>query len=188
MKRRMKRLVLALTVSLGLLIGYLGILQISGNFHEVSAGTVYRAAQMDGQALARWKREYGIASVLNLRGENTGADWYETERAVADRLGIAHIDFRMSASRQLDGEQVQRLIAVMKDAPKPMLIHCQAGADRTGLAAALYVAGIDGGDEFAAERQLSLRYGHIGLPWISKAWPMNETWERMEAWLGFPDS
>lgn len=188
MRRRVKQVFLAGLSVLALLVTYLAVLHVSGNFHEVSAGTVYRAAQMDGQALARWKREYGIASVLNLRGENNGADWYETERAVTDRLGIQHIDFRMSASKQLDAEQVKALIDVMKAAPKPMLIHCLGGADRTGLASALYVAGIDKGGEDAAEWQLSLRYGHIGIPWLSKAWPMNTTWEEMEAWLGFPDS
>lgn len=168
--------------------GYLAYLQISGNFHEVVAGEVYRAAQMDGQRLARWKREYGIASVLNLRGENAGADWYEAERGVAERLGLKHIDFRMSAARKLDQAEVQELLQVMRDAPKPLLIHCMGGADRTGLAAALYVAGIAGGGERAAERQLSPIFGHIGIPGISRAYAMDVTWEDIEPWLGFSHS
>lgn len=188
MLRHAKRLVLVIGIMVPLLVGYLAWLQLSGNFHEVSAGKVYRAAQMDGQALARWKREYGIASVLNLRGENAGSDWYETERAVADRLGIQHIDFRMSASNELDQPQVEALLALMRDAPKPMLIHCMGGADRTGLASALYVAGIEGRGEMAAEWQLSLAFGHVGIPWVGKAWPMNVTWERIEPWLGYPES
>ncbi|MDO5706646.1 MAG: hypothetical protein Q4G49_16470 [Paracoccus sp. (in: a-proteobacteria)] len=68
------------------------------------------------------------------------------------------------------------------------MIHCKSGADRTGLAAALYVAGIAKGGEFAAEWQLSPRYGHIGIPWLSRAWPMDLTWEAMEPALGFPES
>lgn len=186
--RHLKRLLAAGFILLLLTAGYLATLRVSGNFHEVSPGKLYRAAQMDGQALARWKREYGIASVLNLRGQNDGADWYETERAVADRLGIEHLDFKMSASRQLDRDQVQELLAVMEAAPKPLLIHCLAGADRTGLAAALYVAGIEGRGEEEAERQLSLSYGHVGLPWVSKAWAMDVTWEDIELMLGFEDS
>lgn len=178
---------LASFAGLVLLIGYLAYLQLSGNFHEVSPQTVYRAAQMDGQALARWKREHGIASVLNLRGQNDGTDWYETERAVADRLGIAHIDFRMSEQTELTDSEVQALLAVMRDAPKPMLIHCRAGADRTGIASALYLAGIDGVGEGEAERHLSVEYGHIGLPW-SKAWAMDVSWERIEPWLCYPES
>lgn len=67
---------------------YLAWLNLSGNVHEVSPDTVYRAAQMDGQTLARWTRRLGIAGVLTLRGAADGADWYESERAVSDRLGI----------------------------------------------------------------------------------------------------
>ncbi|SPJ22979.1 hypothetical protein [Palleronia abyssalis] len=82
---------------LGLVV-YLGALQLTGNFHVVSPDTVFRSVQLDGQALIRWIRKNGIASVLNLRGDNTGTDWHEAELAVTDRLGIQHIDFRMSAS------------------------------------------------------------------------------------------
>ncbi|WEF23889.1 dual specificity protein phosphatase family protein [Paracoccus sp. S3-43] len=188
MWRGTRRLCLALAVLLVATVAWLGFLQLSGNFHEVSQGQVYRAAQMDGQALARWKREYGIASVLNLRGENAGTDWYETELALTRHLGIQHIDFRMSASKELDQAQVMALIDVMKAAPKPLLIHCMGGADRTGLASALYVAGVEKRGEEAAEWQLSLAFGHVGIPWISRAWAMDTTWEDMEAWLGFPDS
>ncbi|MFD1795352.1 protein tyrosine phosphatase [Paracoccus aurantiacus] len=169
-------------------IGYLAYLQLSGNFHEVSPGAVYRAAQMDGQKLVRWNRDHKIASVLNLRGQDDGTDWYETEKAVTDRLGIKHIDFRMSASSELTADEARKLIEIMRDAPKPMLIHCKSGADRTGLASALYVAGIDGGTEGEAERQLSAIYGHIGLPAVSAAYAMDKTWERMEPELGFYDS
>ncbi|MBO9453696.1 tyrosine-protein phosphatase [Paracoccus sp. R12_1] len=188
MWRWIRRCLAGVGVVMAAAIIYLAYLQLSGNFHAVVAGEVYRAAQMDGQRLARWKREHGIATVLNLRGENTGADWYEAERGVAERLGIGHIDFRMSAARSLDRAQVQDLLQVMRDAPKPLLIHCMGGADRTGLASALYVAGIAGGGEEAAEWQLSPIFGHIGIPGLSRAYPMDVTWEDMEPWLGFPDS
>jgi protein tyrosine/serine phosphatase len=188
----MKRLLLNVGIlffaGVVLLVGYLAYLQITGNFYVVRQGEVYRAAQMDGQDLARWRREHGIATVLNLRGEAIGADWYETERALADHLGITHIDFPMSEQKELSNQEVQSLIKLMQEAPKPLLIHCKAGADRTGLASALYIAAIAGGEEAEAERHLSIRYGHIGLPWVSRAWSMNVTWERIEPWLGYPDS
>ena len=170
------------------LIGYLAYLQLSGNFYEVSSKTVFRAAQMDGQDIAKWKREHGIASILNLRGAQDGADWYETERALAARLDIEHINFSMSEQKELTDTEVQALMEVMRNAPKPLLIHGRAGADRTGRASALYLAGIVGLDESEAEKHLSIQYGHIGLPWVSKAWAMDVTWERIEPWLGYPES
>lgn len=166
-------------------LGWFGWLQVSGNFHNVIPGEVYRAAQMNGATLAQWQRDHGIVSVLNLRGSNPDAGWYQEETAAARDLGLIHVDFRMSASTALKPDEAERLIAVMRDAPKPLLIHCQSGADRTGLASALYVAGIAGGSELAAEWQLSPRYGHVGIPWISAAWPMDETWESLEHALGF---
>lgn len=188
MPRWLKRTAAVAASLLLTFVAYLAYLQLSGNFHAVVAGQVYRAAQMDGQKLVRWKRDHGIATILNLRGQNDGADWYETERAVADRLGIAHLDFRMSAANELTPDEVQALLALMRDAPKPMLIHCMGGSDRTGLASALYVAGIAGGGEEAAEWQLSPIFGHIGIPWLSNAWAMDVTWENVEPMLGFPDS
>ena len=38
-----------------------------------------------------------------------------------------------------------------------------------------------GMDEDRAESQLSLRFGHFSVPVLSQAWPMDQTWERIEA-------
>lgn len=189
---RMWRIFGRVSAALGLVLvclaGFAGYLHLTGNFHAVIEGQLYRAAQVSPVNLEKWHNEHGVATVLNLRGENTGKDWYDAEVEATRRLGIRHIDFRMSAARALTQEQAQELIELMRDAPKPLLIHCMAGADRTGLAAALYVAAIDGGGEYAAERQLAPRYGHIVLPWVSRAFAMDQTWEDLEPWLGFTDS
>ena len=55
-----------------------------------------------------------------------------TTVAQARQLDINHIDFKMS--QQGTSSQAEQLVAIMRDAPKPLLIRCQAGADRTGLA------------------------------------------------------
>lgn len=182
------RLAAVFGVILICLAGFAGYLHLTGNFHTVIEGRVYRAAQISPENLEKWQTEHGIATVLNLRGENTGKDWYDAEVEASQRLGITHIDFRMASSRKLDQEQAQQLIDLMRDAPKPLLIHCMGGADRTGLASALYLAAIEGAGEYAAEKQLSPRYGHIVMPWISRAFAMDETWENLEPWLGFHDS
>ena len=184
----LRRTAIALSTMLVASLGWFGWLQASGNFHPIVAGQAYRAAQLDGASLRRWQRDHGIASVLNLRGENDGKGWYDDEIAATRDLGLTHIDFRMSASTALTAPEARQLIQIMRDAPKPILIHCKSGADRTGLAAALFVAGIAKGTEIAAEWQLSPRYGHVGLPWISAAWAMDETWESLEHELGFPHS
>lgn len=174
----------AAALSVGL---YLGYLQLGTNFAPVIAGELYRSAQLDAPDIRDYAGTYGIRSIINLRGENTGSDWYDAEITEARSLGIAHFDFAMSAKRELTQAQAATLIAMMKDAPKPLLIHCQAGADRSGLAAALYLAAVAKQGEEAAEAQLSLYFGHISLP-VTGAYAMDRTFEGLEPWLGYPNS
>jgi len=177
-------LVLGIGVSLG---GYLGGLQLTGNFNEVVAGELYRSGQPSALQIARYQKDYGIKTIVNLRGENTGSPWYDAEVAQARLLGIAHVDFPMSAKRELTQAQAADLVAILAQANKPILVHCQAGSDRSGLASALYVAAVDKLGEAAAERQISIRYGHISLP-LSSAYAMDRTFEALEPWLGFSKS
>jgi protein tyrosine/serine phosphatase len=163
-------------------------LQVTGNFHEVVPGKLYRSAQLSAEDLAAYGRANGIRSVINLRGENRGVSWYDSEVAISRELGLVHLDFRMSAGRPLSPKEAAHLIALMRDAPKPLLIHCRAGADRSGLAASLYLAAIDGDGEERSEAQLSFRFGHIGIPWLSQSYAMDETWEALEPWLGYGGS
>lgn len=175
---------LTVVVAIGI---YIGVNRFNGNFAIVVAGEVYRSAQPDGLSLSEYTRQYGIRSVINLRGENSGSRWYDEEITTARALGLAHYDMALSASRQLDQAQAEALIEMMMEAPKPLLIHCKAGADRSGLASALYVAAVARLGEEKAEEQISIRFDHISLP-ISAAYAMDVTFEKLEPWLGFPDS
>lgn len=163
-------------------------LYLTGNFHAIIPGEAYRAAQPTPAELRRWTEQYGIRSVLNLRGSHDDIDWYRQEVAAANELGLVHADFSLSAQKNPGVERMADLVALMRSLPKPILIHCLSGADRTGLAAALYLGAIAGAGEAAAENQLSLAYGHFSVPVLSSAWAMDEAWEENEPVLGFPDS
>nr|WP_200991911.1 dual specificity protein phosphatase family protein [Rhizobium rhizogenes]QCL10606.1 tyrosine phosphatase family protein [Rhizobium rhizogenes] len=160
---------------------YAGYLQVTGNFHSVIDGQLYRSAQPTSEELASYVRTNGIKTVINLRGTHPGAAWYDEEVTTARTLGIKHIDFGMSASRTISPETAERLVELMASAPKPILIHCRSGSDRSGLAAALYVRKIAGLDEAQAEGQLSFYYGHVGIPAVSAAYAMDRSWEDVEA-------
>lgn len=170
------------------LIGHLVSIHATGNFGVVVPGEVYRSAQVTPDAIVRYHREFGIASVLNLRGAHPGADWYEAEVGAAAAQGIVHADFALSASRPVGLSQAAELLALMERLPKPLLIHCRHGSDRTGLAAALYLARIARADERTAEGALSIRYGHVAVPFLSAAWPMDQSFEALEPWLGYEGS
>jgi len=86
----------------------------------------------------------------------------------------------MSSSSEISTEEAEQLKAIFRDAPKPILIHCRSGADRTGLAAVIYLQQLAGVDEETAEWQLSPLYGHIGIPWLSPTFAMDRAWEMLE--------
>ena len=177
----------ALSASLGIAALHMAIVFLGDNFHPVVAGQMYRSAQPTPERIARYREEYGIRTIINLRGDNTGSPWYDAEVEASRRLGIGHVDFRMSARRELTMAQFGDLMALLRTVEKPALIHCQSGADRSGLVSALYVAGIAGLGEEAAESQISFLYGHIPL-WLGSAYAMNRSFEALEPALGFPKS
>lgn len=173
---------LAFALTLG---AYLGYLQLTGNFHEVLPGKLYRSAQLSGSQLADVIKTYHIKTVINLRGANVGRDWYDREIEVAHRYGVTHVDFGMSARKQLSPERSMALIELMRKAEGPVLIHCNAGADRTGLASVMYLQQIAGIDEETAEWQLTPLFGHLNIPFTG-AYAMDDTWEDFEKLIGLP--
>ena len=158
---------------------YFSTLQLFGNFSEVVPGEYYRSAQPTPRKLTKYVRKHGIKTVLNLRGLNTKYRWYREEVAASERLGIKHVDFKMSARRELTEAQTEQLICLLQDLPKPILVHCKSGSDRTGLVSAIYAYKIAGRGP-KASRQISIRYGHIGIPHLSEAFAMDENWAKLE--------
>ncbi|QFY59967.1 protein tyrosine phosphatase [Rhizobium grahamii] len=188
-KLRSYRKILLLPVTAFVLAAgsYYSYLAATDNFHAVIPGEVYRSSQPSAKSIANFEQEYGIKTILNLRGVSDDKAWYAAEVAQAKALNITHIDFGISAAKELTPEKAQALIEIMRNAPKPILIHCRSGADRTGLAAALYLAAIAKTNEQTAEGQMSIFYGHISLP-ISRAFAMDRTFEKMEPLFGFAES
>ncbi|MFB9789966.1 dual specificity protein phosphatase family protein [Shinella granuli] len=167
----------ALGVALG---SYLVAIQLTGNFATVVPGEVYRSNQPTPGEIAAYAARYRIRTIVNLRGRNERAAWYRNEVAAARSLGLTLIDFPMQADQRLDPKAADELATLLRDAPRPILIHCRSGADRTGLASVIYLARIARVDEETAERQLSIRYGHIGIPFLSPTYAMDESWEALE--------
>ena len=147
--------------------GYVWYTQRNSNFHVVQHGQFYRVSRVSPLRLAELVQSYGIRSVLNLEGAKPGKSWYRAEMKTLDLLGVEHYDYRISATRIVPPQQVEEVLDIIRKAPKPILVHCREGADRSGLIAALYLAKILGRNEDEAYGQLSMSYGHFSYIWSS---------------------
>ena len=101
--------------------------------------------------------------MLNLRGLNRNTSWYDDEIETSESFHISHYDLKLSSGEELDDKQLQELVTILRECPKPLLIHCRDGADRTGLAAALYRYDVLKQDPEVAISELSLWYGHVPM-------------------------
>lgn len=150
-----------------------------GNVHVVQEGVVIRSAQPSAARLDEIVRRYHVRSVLNLRGANAGRPWYDEEIAASRAHGLQHLDVALSARRDMTPAQVAAVLKMVADAPKPVLIHCNGGSDRTGLISAAWQWS-QSVPAPVAEGQLSIRYGHF--PWLgSRTSAMDRSLAALEA-------
>lgn len=136
-------------------------LTVFDNFRSVEEGRAYRSAQLDATSLNLVFDEYGIRTIINLRGENEQDAWYRNERAAAEKAGVTLVDIRMSAGQLPSRDALLLLYDTFQTAEYPILIHCQSGADRTGAASAIWRMVVRGDPREAARVELSLVYGHF---------------------------
>lgn len=156
-------------------------IQGDGNVHVLEPAVAVRSAQPDAQRLADIVQRYGVRSVVNLRGPNVGTPWYDDEMKASRTLGLRHFDIALSARQEISPAQVDAVLAIVAQAPKPVLIHCNGGSDRTGLVSAAWLYA-HGATTEAAGHQLALRYGHF--PWLgSRSVAMDRSLAAFEARL-----
>ncbi len=147
----MPRLRILLAASLALTAGCTG-------FRELRPG-VFRAPQMHEDLLARKVGEHDIKTLVCLRG---GRSCRSTAR-VAIGMETTFVSVPLSASRLPEPGKLLALWQIAATAERPLLLHCRAGVDRTGLASAI-VTLHDTGDLAAAFDQLDLiPYGHVSI-------------------------
>lgn len=162
---RLAGVVLLLLASPGIALGgWATWLHAYGNLHLVEPGRLYRSGQLGGAQLQLVLQEDGIRSVINLRGPEDGGAWYQDEIRATRNAGAVHYDLALSAETPPGPATIAKLVDLLRTAPEPMLVHCRDGADRTGLAAALYELLVMRRTPQQAKQQLSFYYGHF--PWL----------------------
>src|SRR5262249_43827248 len=133
------------------------------NFHTVVAGNAYRGAQPTADDLDTIIPRYHIQTVINLRGNCDPLDWYQEECRTAQKWGISQEDICLSSGRLPSTGEIRRLVEVLDCSAYPVFFHCRRGADRTGLACAIYLLLKSDATMADARRQLNVRYGHFAV-------------------------
>lgn len=128
------------------------------NQAEIAPG-VLRSNHPTPKRLARLA-EGGLRSVLTLRGAAPSAHNL-IEQAQCRALGLTLHAQGLSDRRPPGRDALLQLIDVFKRIERPFLIHCKSGADRAGLASAVYLMAIEGRSVEEARGMLSLRFFHV---------------------------
>jgi protein tyrosine/serine phosphatase len=105
-------------------------------FAPVAEG-LYRSGEVSPRQLEHLTRQHGLKTVLSLL--NPAADESRAEIAAAEKLGLAWLNIPLTgdgASTPADRDRIRAI--VLDPSHRPMLVHCSAGANRTGLAIGMY--------------------------------------------------
>ena len=127
------------------------------NMHPLGGGA-WRSNQPGPERFPALK-EIGIRTIVNLRGPSAFAV-YLFEKEACEEHAITLIDHQIGAYSLSPRDAYLRLFEIFDRIERPFLMHCKSGADRSGLAAALYLLDQEGATVDQAKRQLALKYIH----------------------------
>lgn len=106
------------------------------HFHTVREGTLYRSGQPRGVGL-EWLRVRGIRTLINLRDPDK--DGVAEEKAFAEENGLRFYQFPIGSSHEATQDAVKRFLAIVDDkSPRPILVHCSRGKDRSNVLSAIF--------------------------------------------------
>lgn len=92
---------------------------------------IYRSAQPTPEGMKNIEKRLGIKTVINLRSYNSNQDEIKG-------TGLKEIRVKMQAWNP-DRQELIRVLRQLRDPENaPYLVHCQHGADRTGMVIAMY--------------------------------------------------
>lgn len=156
---------------------YAAYLHMTGNLHVVEAGVLYRSGRLDRGQLVDVVTQRGIRTVVNLEKGLTKP----LEASVVEGYGLRYVHFPLDGGDIPPLPRMITLADILADAPRPILIHCSNGANRTGLASAIFELAVLGRSDDDAAGALSIVYGHF--PWFgSRTAAMDRAFEAFAAY------
>jgi len=119
------------------------------NFAKVTDG-VWRGGQPSAEGM-RTLKSMGVKTIVNLRA-------ISSDRTELRGTELNYVHIRTSAAFLSDDEVAKALRIATDSAHRPVFIHCEHGADRTGAVIAAYRMVVQGWDSRKARREVG-RFG-----------------------------
>jgi len=142
---------------------YLVYMDEFANFHTVKDNELYRSSSMDMDELEYFLPRYNIKSIINLRGKPKNNMHFKDEMEIIKRLNLEYFELDLASTKAPTKKDIEQLLSAFDTAKRPILIHCEAGSDRTGLACAIWKLCVEKDSKENSARQLSILYGHISF-------------------------
>ena len=130
------------------------------NFHKVD-NNFYRSAQPNPWQLKKIIEKYRIKTVINLRGEEN-LEILNYEREICKKYGVNLIETKFHSRGIPKKEKIKESKELFKKIEYPVLIHCKAGSDRTGMISTFYLNFVKNIPIEKAMQQMNFfPYGHL---------------------------
>ncbi|WP_299460868.1 dual specificity protein phosphatase family protein [uncultured Gimesia sp.] len=130
-------------IAAGVLVweGFLEDRLVAKRWGVVEPGKIYRSGQVSSYLIEPMLRENKIEKVIALNGSDLNKPYLKTEVETARKLKIDHQVLYLIGDGTGDVEDYAEAVAEImrcEKAGKPVLVHCAAGAQRTGGVVAAY--------------------------------------------------
>jgi len=128
---------------------------------EVAPGVVFRCGRLPRERMTAVLRAHGIRVLVDLTEPGAHTERQAREQAEATSLGIAYHNLPLRGDGTGAIERYEEAVSLIAQARRegwPILVHCAAGAQRTGGVVAAYRLLVEGWEPDAVRREMR-RYG-----------------------------
>ena len=116
-----------------------GLAKSPRRFAAVVEGKIYRSGRIDPKSLQWVAQQTGIKTVVDLGAFEDGSVEDQAIDEVCERLGLCRHVYRLRGTGAGDPQQYVNALKKLRDeSALPVLVHCAAGAQRTGACVLLY--------------------------------------------------
>ena len=153
-RRKIRMALLACLVVFSPALAFAGFEMATGNVREVEPGVFFRSGQLSAAAIEQMIQHRNIMTILNLRGAHPEDRWFAAESSVAEGYGVKYISIPLSPNKEPSVDEMNQIAAILQKTNGPVLVHCNGGANRTGLVSAIYELAVQGKTPAEASGQL----------------------------------